>query len=394
MGAERSPFLAPEGPARRRRLARRARKRAPSATLAASGSAVWSLRIDHRRSAQARWRLRLPTAALLALIVPVAILAALLLEGSASGSGRPGGALLAIRGSINLAKPAALSPAGLQLGTPALKLAGVGDQRADAVRQRFAEPPRAGLLFNLRTGAVLWQEHPYLRAPIASLTKMMTALLTVEDSSPATRVLITRQAVEMPGSRVGVLPLGKWVDVEPLLYGLLLPSGNDAAVALAQHVGGSLSGFVTLMNAEAARLGLGCTRYSNPSGYYDQGNFSCAADLAVLAYDDLAQPRLARIMASASAILPFPIKGGKLYLYNNNPLLMYGYQGADGVKTGYTEAAGTCLVGSAERDGVRLGVVLLHSPAPGTQAQRLLDDGFEQVYHQRHRREAIIPGGA
>jgi D-alanyl-D-alanine carboxypeptidase (penicillin-binding protein 5/6) len=198
----------------------------------------------------------------------------------------------------------------------------------------------------------------------------------------------------MPGSRVGVLPLGKRVPAEALIYGLMLPSGNDAAVALAQHIGGSIAGFVRMMNVEAAHLGLGCTRYSNPSGYYDQGNFSCAADLAVLAYDDLAQPRLARTVGSATAVVPFPIKGGKLYLENNNPLLMYGYRGADGVKTGYTEAAGTCLVASAERDGVRLGVVLLHSPAPGTQAQRLLDDGFEEVYHQRHRNEPIIPGGA
>ncbi len=118
------------------------------------------------------------------------------------------------------------------------------------------------------------------------------------------------------------------------------------------------------MNEEAARLGLGCTRYSSPSGFYDAGNFSCAADLAVLAHEDLAQRRIARVTHTLSAVLPFPIKGGKLYLYNNNPLLIYHYPGTTGLKTGYTIAAGRSLVATAERRGVRLGVVVLHSERP------------------------------
>ncbi len=98
----------------------------------------------------------------------------------------------------------------------------------------------------------------------------------------------------MPGSKVGVLPLGRHVRLESLLYGLLLPSGNDAAVALAQHVAGTVNNFVVRMNEQAAALGLGCTRYSSPSGFYDAGNFSCAADLAVLAHVDMRQPRIAQ----------------------------------------------------------------------------------------------------
>ena len=136
------------------------------------------------------------------------------------------------------------------------------------------------------------------------------------------------------------------------------------------------------MNVEAAKLGMGCTHYSSPSGYYDQYNFSCAADLALLAHVDLEQPRIASVVRTYSAVLPFPIKGGKLYLYNNNPLLIYKYPGVTGMKTGETEAAGRCLVATAERHGVRLGVVLLHSPDPGTQAAYLLNRGFEGVYHQ------------
>ena len=287
----------------------------------------------------------------------------------------------------------ARSPVGLPLGKPPLALAGIGDPAADSVHVAFPEPPRAGLLFNIDTGQVLWQRNPYLHIRIASLTKMMTALLTVQSAPPDAPVLITREAVEMPGSKVGVLPLGKDVKLETLLYGLLLPSGNDAAVALAQHVAGTVNTFVTRMDAEAAALGMGCTRYSSPSGYYNAGNFSCAADLALLAHADLEQPRIARIVRTDKAALPFPIKGGRLYLYNNNPLLVYGYPGTTGLKTGYTEAAGDCLVATAERHGVRLGVVLLHSPDPGTQASELLDRGFEDVYHQAPVPSPPIPGG-
>jgi D-alanyl-D-alanine carboxypeptidase (penicillin-binding protein 5/6) len=293
----------------------------------------------------------------------------------------------------------ARSPIGLPLGKPPLALTGIEGGREsinggrDPINIAFPEPPRAGLLFNLSTGQVLWQRNPYVRLRIASLTKMMTALLTVQSSPPDAPVLITKEAVDMPGSKVGVLPLGKHVRLETLLYGLLLPSGNDAAVALAEHVAGTIKKFVARMNTEAAALGMGCTHYSSPSGYYDQYNFSCAADLALLAHVDLEQPRIASIVRTDTAALPFPIKGGRLYLYNNNPLLVYGYPGTTGMKTGYTEAAGDCLVATAERHGVRLGVVLLHSPDPGTQAAELLNRGFEDVYHQAPVPTPPIPGG-
>jgi D-alanyl-D-alanine carboxypeptidase len=286
-----------------------------------------------------------------------------------------------------------LSAIGLPLGKPPLALTGIGLPLQDPVHVAFHSPPRAGLLFNVSTGQVLWQLNPHERLHIASLTKMMTALLTVKSAPSDARVLVTRAAVNSAGSKVGVLPLGKDVRLETMLYGLLLPSGNDAAVALAQHIAGSVSGFVTRMNDEAAQLGMSCTRYTSPSGYVDAGNFSCPADLAVLAHADLEQQRLAGIVRTLSAKLPFPIKGGKLYLYNNNPLLIYHYPGLTGLKTGFTAAAGRCLVATAERNGVRLGVVLLHSPNPGTQARQLLDRGFEGVYHQAPVPEQPIPPG-
>jgi D-alanyl-D-alanine carboxypeptidase (penicillin-binding protein 5/6) len=250
------------------------------------------------------------------------------------------------------------------------------DGAADAVIVSFKQPPRSGLLFDLDTGAVLWRRLPDRILPIASLTKMMTALVVVQRSKPDDKVRVTKEALEYKGSAVGVLPKGKRVKLETMLNGLLLPSGNDAAIALAQRMSGTVARFVARMNDEARKLGLECTRFSSPDGFQDAGNHSCAVDLAALARAVLDQPRLARIVRRRRAVLPFPIKGGRLYLFNNNPLLRTGYPGAIGIKTGYTDAAGRCLVAAAQRNGRRLGVVLLHSPDPGRQARQLLNRGF------------------
>jgi D-alanyl-D-alanine carboxypeptidase len=350
----------------------------------------------HRRvlAAQRRRRRRMATAgALIALALAAAVVALATTGGSSAHRGGAGASATDESTPRAPAAPA-LSPAGIVLGKPALALAGLATPAADPVRLAFHAPPRAGLLFNLETGEVLWQHDAHTRLRIASLTKMMTALLTVQSAPPSAPVLVTRQAVASGGSKVGVLPLGRRVRLESMLYGLMLPSGNDAAIALAQHITGSVGAFVARMNDEAAKLGMGCTRYSSPSGFYDQGNYSCAADLAVLAHVDLAQPRIAHVVHTYSAVIPFPIKGGKLYLYNNNPLLIYHYPGTTGLKTGYTIAAGRCLVATAERHGVKLGVVLLDSSAPGTQARQLLDRGFLDVYHLPKVTEPPIPPGA
>ncbi len=352
----------------------------------------------NRRNVLARRRRRRRLGALVVLVLAVAVVLSVEL-GIAGGSSRhrhtATAARSGVRGAGHTRPPAAAarSPYGFPLAKPALALAGISTPQKDPVQVNFSNPPRAGLLFNLTTGQVLWQHNAYVRLPIASLTKMMTALLTVQSAPPDAPVLITKQAIDMPGSKVGVLPLGRHVRLQSLLYGLLLPSGNDAAVALAQHVAGTVNKFVVRMNEEAAKLGLGCTRYSSPSGFYDGGNFSCAADLAVLAHVDMQQPRIAKVTGTYEAILPFPIKGGKLYLYNNNPLLIYKYPGVTGMKTGQTEAAGRCLVATAERHGVRLGAIVLNSEDPGTQDRQLLDLGFEQVYHQPIVPEQPFPPG-
>jgi D-alanyl-D-alanine carboxypeptidase (penicillin-binding protein 5/6) len=247
---------------------------------------------------------------------------------------------------------------------------------AQTVHLRFHQQPKSGLLFDLDSGEVLWQRLPGRVLPIASLTKMMTALVVVTHEPPSAKVLITKQALAYRGSGVGVLPLGKRVPLETMLYGLLLPSGNDAAIALAQRVDGTLPRFVAEMNARAGEMGLACTHYTSPDGFEDAGNHSCAIDLAAEARALLDSPRLARIVATRRAALPFPIKGGRLWLYNNNPLLIQRYPGILGIKTGFTDKAGPCLVAAAHRGRRRLGVVLLHSPDPGRQARVLLDRGF------------------
>jgi len=241
---------------------------------------------------------------------------------------------------------------------------------------RFRKPPRSGLLVDAASGRVLWRSEPERRLPIASVTKMMTALLVAERTRPREPVEITREALAYTGSGVGLLPKGKRAQAETLLYGLLLPSGNDAAIALAQHVAGSVPRFVRMMNARARELGLSCTRFASPSGIVDRGNWSCAPDLALLARELLKVPRLARIVRTPLAVMPLPIRGGRVWLANHNPLLAARYPGVDGVKTGYTDAAGRCFVGAAHRGGRRLIVVLLNSPDPGKQARRLLDAGF------------------
>jgi D-alanyl-D-alanine carboxypeptidase len=287
-------------------------------------------------------------------------------------------------GAAGHAKPADTVPEPLQVANGPAQAADPGNRplrlalaaTSDPVQIHFKHAPRSGMLFDLDTGAVLWRRAPNRVLPIASLTKMMTALVVVEREPPAAMVRVTKEALAYRGSGVGVLPKGKRIKLETMLNGLLLPSGNDAAIALAQRVSGTVTAFVARMNERAADLGLTCTRFTSPDGFVDAGNHSCAIDLAEMARAVLDQPRLARIVARRRAVLPFPIKGGRIWLFNNNPLLRTGYPGTIGIKTGFTDAAGRCLVAAARRNGRRLGVVLLHSPDPGKQAKQLLDRGF------------------
>src|SRR5918911_5078304 len=206
-------------------------------------------------------------------------------------------------------------------------------------RVHFARPPKAGLLFDMTTGRVMWRYHPYKVVPIASLTKMMTAWIVVHRTRPDDRVRITKDALNYRGQGVGVLPKGKRVRLETLLNGLLIVSGNDAAIALAVHLAGTQRRFVGMMNRRAREWGLDCTHFVSAHGL-ENGNRSCARDLAVLTRLAMAEPRIRRIVRRRQVSLRFPIKDHKLYLYGHNPLMRLGYAGTIGLKTGYTNAAG------------------------------------------------------
>jgi D-alanyl-D-alanine carboxypeptidase (penicillin-binding protein 5/6) len=247
----------------------------------------------------------------------------------------------------------------------------------DAFHLRMRKPPRAALLFDVDSGDVLWRHRPLARLPIASLTKIMTAVLVTERAGPRERVRITRAVLRYRGSGVGVLPRGRRVRLEPLLNGLLLVSGNDAAIALAGHVAGSERRFVALMNERARRLGLRCTRFADSHGL-SSANRSCARDLAVLTRLAMRSRRIRRIVRRRQVAFPFPIKGGRLFLSGHNPLIRAGYAGAIGLKTGYTRVAGRCFVGVARRGGRTLAVVLLGSPNTLKHSARLLNEGFRR----------------
>jgi serine-type D-Ala-D-Ala carboxypeptidase (penicillin-binding protein 5/6) len=243
------------------------------------------------------------------------------------------------------------------------------------VEVEFNRDPRAGILFDVDTGEVLWELNPGRRLPIASLTKMMTGLVIAERHRPSEKVQITPEALAYEGSGVGVLPARDEVKLETMLNGLLLVSGNDAAIALAQHDARTVPRFVARMNKRARRIGLRCTQFTTPHGLQDRRNYSCARDLAELARADLANRRVARIAATDHGRFRFPIRGGFLDLYNNNPFIRAGAEGITGLKTGYTDAAGRCYVITARRGGRHLGVVLLHSPKPLDQVPALLTAG-------------------
>jgi D-alanyl-D-alanine carboxypeptidase (penicillin-binding protein 5/6) len=315
--------------------------------------------------------------ALLALLAaPVAVAAAALVSfGESEGHGAAGPPLAAGSPPVAPAPEAPREPAPLIEAepTPAVPLSGV-----DAFHINLKRPPRAGLVFDVDTGDVLWRHRPLLVLPMASLTKIMTALLTVERSHPDDPVRITKAALDYTGSGIGLLPRGRRVRLETLLNGLLLVSGNDAAIALAVHLAGNERRFVGMMNRRAAVWGLRCTHFASSHGLED-GNRSCARDLAVLTRLAMAEPRIRRIARRRQVDFRFPIKGRRLYLYGHNPLIRLGYPGAIGLKTGYTNAAGRCFVGVARRNGRTLGVVLLNSRDPAKHAPKLLNAAFARL---------------
>jgi D-alanyl-D-alanine carboxypeptidase (penicillin-binding protein 5/6) len=238
----------------------------------------------------------------------------------------------------------------------------------------------SALLIDMSEGQVLFAKAPEVPRPIASLTKVMTALLALERRDLDDRVVVSRDAVFAEGdfgasSTLG-LRAGEHRTVRELLYALLLQSANDAAVALAIDVSGSQKAFVGAMDRRAKELGMRSTEFFSPNGLDDRGR-SSARDLATLMQAAYDTPGFARIVSTRFATIPAPPHVKPRHIQNRNALLWL-YPDAIGAKTGSTAGAGNCLIGVAERDGRRLMAIVLGSPSEAfSEAATLLDYGFE-----------------
>jgi serine-type D-Ala-D-Ala carboxypeptidase (penicillin-binding protein 5/6) len=241
----------------------------------------------------------------------------------------------------------------------------------------------SAVLVDLDSGEVLFDRAGGRRRPIASTTKIMTALLVLESATPVDEVIASDRAVSEEGAELG-LEKGERISVRELLYALMLQSANDAAVALAEHVGGSVDAFIEQMNERTRRLGLTDTRFASPNGLDDSG-YSTARDLAAITVEAFRSSTFAETVGSR--FREIPASDGPARRIQNRNALLWLYPEAIGVKTGYTAAAGFCLVAAAERDGLRLGTVVLGSPdEPFSDAAALLNYGFSaferrQVVH-------------
>lgn len=217
-------------------------------------------------------------------------------------------------------------------------------------------------------GSVIWAQNEKERCLIASTTKLMTALVTLEHSEPSDPVEIPAAACGIEGSSM-YLQAGEKYTVEQLLTGLLLASGNDAATALALHCAGEEAVFVQWMNEKAASLGMEDSHFANPHGLDAPEHYGTAADLARLMAACMAEPELAAILGREYAVI-----GDQSYV-NHNKLLRR-CPGCLGGKTGYTQAAGRCLVSCCEREGTRLTCVTLNAPDDWNDQIALYDWGF------------------
>ncbi len=244
------------------------------------------------------------------------------------------------------------------------------------------EPPEvsshAAILVDASTGKIIYEKNPDKKLEPASITKIMTAIVALENAELSDIVATGKNPTLVEGTRI-YLEEGEKLTLEQMLYALLLNSGNDAAVAIAEHVGGSVESFVDMMNNKAMEIGALNTTFVNPSGLSDEGHLSTARDIAMITRHAIQNfPEFCKIVATKTLNIPWQGNEWDRKLQNLNRLL-WDYEGADGVKTGYTSSAGQTLVATATRNGWQLIAVLLKSqtrPTLWNDAQSLLDYGF------------------
>lgn len=236
---------------------------------------------------------------------------------------------------------------------------------------------KAAILINGDTGEVIYEQNADERLPMASTTKIMTALLLCENGDFEKEITVTAQMLRVEGSSMGLLA-GDKVTLHDLLYGMLLASGNDAANVTAYALGGTVNGFVKMMNDKAQELGLKNTHFETPSGLDGDSHYTTARDLAALARYAMQNEDFAAAAGSKSATLNYGNPPYKRTLSNHNKLLKT-FEGASGVKTGFTKKSGRCLVSAAKRDGKFVIAVTLNDPNDWKDHTSLLEYGLERV---------------
>jgi D-alanyl-D-alanine carboxypeptidase (penicillin-binding protein 5/6) len=252
---------------------------------------------------------------------------------------------------------------------------------ADPPVPAFDVRAASAILVDGHTGAVLFAHNPDESRPPASVTKIMTALLVLEAGRLTDVVTVSRRAATTGGYRLG-LRAGQRISLEDLLAAILIRSANDAAVAAAEHLGGSVAGFAEMMNVKAQAVGMTQTRFANPHGLDEPGHVTTARDMARLTRVALANPHFARLVSVREVAVNVwrPVRKRLIpqrrVILSHNKLLGL-LDGADGVKTGYTDGAGRCLVGSASRGDQRMIAVLLNAPHRWQDAAMLLEYGFQ-----------------
>lgn len=231
---------------------------------------------------------------------------------------------------------------------------------------------KAYVLMDTTTGRILEGKNEDEKRAMASTTKIMTAIIALEKGDLASIVEVSKKAASIRGSSFH-LSRGEKIPLETMLYGLLLCSGNDAAVAIAEHIGESQENFVQMMNQKAIEIGALNTNFKNPHGLDEPNHFTTTKDLAIIARYALDIPKFREIVGSREKLITRGDKTGTIY--NTNKLL-WSFENATGIKTGYTGKAGSCLVASAYKNGFELISVVLGSPSNFNSSYKLLNFGF------------------
>ncbi|NLJ83362.1 MAG: D-alanyl-D-alanine carboxypeptidase [Halanaerobiaceae bacterium] len=234
---------------------------------------------------------------------------------------------------------------------------------------------RSAVLIDVETGQVLYNKHMHLKAFPASLTKVLTTIIALEEGNSKELVTVSRRAAYQEGSSI-YLREGEKIKLEDLLYGVMLASGNDAAVAVAEHIAGSIEGFAELMNEKAREMGALNSNFVNPSGLPDSAHYSTAYDLAMIMRYALQNEKFREITGTKQKTIPWADNDWGRGLRNHNKLL-WQFDDITGGKTGYTKAAGRCLIASAIKDGREVVAVVLNDPDDWLDIRKLLDFGLE-----------------